>query len=534
MLKQRSLGLLLGTTAFLFLFPFIVAASVSMNEAPTDLRPDILVIDIPSSPDHKDMPKVMFKHDLHTEAVEGQCIKCHDKKDDRFVFKFKRTEDTAENDFMDLYHENCVACHSEMKGKADATGPMEAECRVCHNANPKTGSSWTAINFDRSLHFTHEKAKTIRSGIKNEETNCNACHHSANMKAKTTFYEKGKESACVYCHKETAVDGIRSGRNAAHDSCVACHTTMAENNKDAGPVDCAGCHSLEKQKVIKANTDIPRLDRNQPDQALLTGWETLGQNDEENSKLIAQHMNAVPFDHKAHETANQSCKVCHHETLNKCVSCHTVKGEEKGGYVKLTDAMHKGSASQSCIGCHNEKKAAKECAGCHAQMPQKPTRDQDCASCHAVDVKSESAAVLNDDQAAGTLAKAAMDSRSYTKVNLADIPETVVINTIEAEYKPSELPHRKIVEAIFKKVENNTMATAFHKNDLTMCMGCHHNSPATMTPPKCASCHAKLPDTATGKPGLKGAYHGQCITCHQRMEVTSVLPTDCTKCHEKK
>ncbi|MCG8633425.1 MAG: hypothetical protein MI863_06320 [Desulfobacterales bacterium] len=510
-------------------------------EDPGEKRPDILTIDIPSSPDHKDMPPVQFKHDLHTQAVEGECIKCHDNKEGKPVFKFKRTEDVEGRSYMDLYHENCVACHADMKGKTGEKGPLEAECRVCHNAKPATGSSWVGIDFDRSLHYTHEKAKTIKSGIKSEETNCNACHHSANMKARTTFYEKGQESACVYCHKPDSDkgfevgNGIRSSREAAHDSCVACHLTMTEQKAETGPVDCAGCHAAENQKKIKTNTDIPRLDRNQPDQVLLTGWTDLGQNDEVNKKRIAQSMDAVPFDHKAHEAKDLSCKECHHETLNKCASCHAAdKGEEKGGYIKLGRAMHDPNASQSCIGCHTEKQAAKECAGCHAQLPKKATKDQDCAACHSVDVKSKPTAMLKNTAATGSMAKAAINARTYEKVNLNDIPETVVINTIEGEYKASEFPHRMVVDAIFKQVENNTMAKAFHKNDLTMCVGCHHNSPATMTPPKCASCHDIKPDLTTGKPGLKAAYHGQCITCHQEMEVTSVLPTDCTKCHEKK
>ena len=524
MLKQRSLGLLLGTTAFLFLSPLITSASVNQTEEPGELRPDILSIDIPFSSGHKDMPKVMFKHDLHTDAVEGQCIKCHELKDGTLIFKFKRTQDTAGTDYMDLYHKNCVACHSQMRGKAEATGPLEAECRVCHNAAPRTGSSWTAIRFDRSLHYTHEAAQSIKSGIKSEETNCNACHHSANLKAGTTYYEKGKESACIYCHKETAENGVRSARNAAHDSCVGCHQTMGKQNMDAGPVDCAGCHSPEKQKNIKAHKEMPRLPRNQPDQVLLTAWDTLGQDDQENAEQISRHMDAVPFDHKTHEMADLSCKTCHHETLTKCVSCHTVKGEE-GGNIKLADAMHKSSASQSCIGCHNEMKKARECAGCHAQMPQKAVQDQDCGACHSVDIKNKPADTLTNVESAAGLAKSALDSRSYETVNLGDIPETVVIGALASEYKPSEFPHRKIVEAIFRQVEDSSMARAFHKNDLTMCTGCHHNSPATMTPPNCVACHAALPDTATGKPGLKGAYHGQCITCHQKMEVTSVAAT---------
>ena len=538
MREQRSLRLLFITTAFLFLFPLNGFSSVSMMETAGEARPDILTIDMPSSPDYKDMPAVRFKHDLHTRAVDGQCSKCHDSKDGRIVFKFKRTETVAGDSYMDLYHDNCVACHAEMEGKDGGKGPMEAECRTCHNAGKETASSWKKIQFSRSLHYAHESADAIKSKIKTEETNCSACHHSANIKAKETFYEKGKESACVYCHTPEGKEGVRTIQEASHDSCVACHQTLTEQKIKAGPVDCAGCHTQEAQKKIKTVKDRPRLQRNQPDQALLTGWEgrlKTGVSDTEaNRKIISQFMDAVPFDHKGHELANTSCKTCHHQTLDKCSSCHTVKGDVKGGYVKLSDAMHDSNASQSCIGCHNEKQAAKECAGCHTQMPQKETPDQNCAVCHAVDVKTAPMENLGDDAAKAEMARTALDSRSYQKINLSDIPEMVVIDDLAKEYQPSNFPHRMMVESIFKQVEGSAMAKAFHGNDLAMCAGCHHNSPASMTPPKCASCHGPKPDLATGKPGLKGAFHGQCITCHQKMEVKSVLATDCTKCHEKR
>ncbi|WDP91811.1 MAG: cytochrome c3 family protein [Desulfobacter sp.] len=508
------------------------------------MRPDILVIDIPpvENPDDadvKDMPPVFFKHDLHSRALEGQCSKCHEAKEGKIVFKFKRTSTLSGKAYMDLYHENCVACHAEMKGESGKQGPLEAQCRTCHTADPGAASSRVKIKFDRSLHYTHETAKAVKPADKDQRANCSACHHSANMKAKTTFYEKGKESACVYCHKETADDqmpenGVRPARQAAHDSCVVCHLSMAGDAEKGGPVECAGCHDAENQKKIKQHTAMPRLDRNQPDQALMTGFKDLGQDEAANKKMVAAHMDAVPFNHKLHEEKGISCKTCHHDTLNECASCHTAKGDAQGGYIKLADAMHNSGSAQSCIGCHNEIKTAKECAGCHAQMPEKDFKDQDCAACHSVDVKSTPAETLNDTHAKARLAKDALAAKTYTKVNLEDIPETVEIKTIAEEYKPSSFPHRAVVEAIFKQVGDNAMGKSFHKSDLTMCAGCHHNSPATMTPPQCASCHSKEPDIATGKPGLKGAYHGQCITCHQKMEVKSVLPTDCTKCHEKK
>ncbi len=534
MLRQRPFRLLFITTAILFLFPLIAFTSMKIMEDSGEKRPDILTIDIPSSPDHKDMPAVKFKHDLHTRAVDGQCVKCHDKKDELTIFKFKRTQDVQGQSFMDLYHDNCIACHQDTKKAATATGPMETECRACHNADFDIGSSWNKINFDRSLHFRHESAKAITSSLKTEET-CNVCHHNYNEKTKAIFYEKGEEEACVYCHKKTESDGIRAARNASHDSCVACHLKLTEQKVQTGPIDCNGCHEAGNQEKIKVIKEIPRVKRNQPDDVLLTGWNVLGSDTDKNKKTVARHMDAVAFDHKSHEDRTQTCQACHHETLKKCDSCHTPGGDEKGGDIKLDQAMHS-DKSQSCMGCHNELKKAKECAGCHFQMPDQAFKDNSCASCHNVNAKDLAISLLADEKATADLAGSVRKTRanSYSKVAIDKIPEIVVIKTIEDEYKPSEFPHRMVVQAIFEKAGNNSMAKAFHGDELTLCMGCHHNSPATLTPPKCASCHGKTPEIATEKPGLKGAYHGQCITCHQKMEVKAVVPTDCNKCHEKK
>jgi hypothetical protein len=550
MLRQRSFKLLLLATAVLFLFPFIAFTSVKIMDDSVEKRSDILSIDIPSSPDHKDMPPVKFMHDKHSQAVDGQCIKCHESEDQEtenlktenqetkgkvFIFKFKRTKDVEGQAFMDLYHDNCIACHVEMKKTAKTTGPMEAECRACHNADFNLGSSWNELSFDRSLHFRHESAKTIPSSIKAEETNCNVCHHNYNEKTKDIFYQKGEEGACIYCHKETVFEDIRSARAAAHDSCVVCHLNLKEEKITAGPVDCSGCHGAENQEKIKIIKDIPRLQRNQPDSILLTGWDSLGTDKVKNEKLIASHMDAVAFDHKSHEGRTQSCKACHHESLKGCNTCHATIGEEKGGYINLAQAMHANDKSQSCLGCHNELKKARECAGCHFQMPDKEFKDNQCSSCHNVDAKSQPINQLTDEKATAKMAKTALGKKAgtYSKVALEKIPEMVVIDSIADEYKPSQFPHGMMVQAIFEKAGQSDMAKAFHGDELTLCQGCHHNSPATLTPPKCASCHNKTPDLAAGKPGLKGAYHDQCITCHQKMDVKNVLPTDCTKCHEK-
>ena len=125
-------------------------------------------------------------------------------------------------------------------------------------------------------------------------------------------------------------------------------------------------------------------------------------------------------------------------------------------------------------------------------------------------------------------------SKDYQPVKEDNIPENVVIDVLAKEYMPSSFPHRKMVQAITVRVEKSDMAKVFHTDQAGLCMGCHHNSPKTLEPPKCASCHSKNGPGVDGRPGLKGAYHGQCITCHQKMDVKSVAATDCAKCHEEK
>lgn len=468
-----------------------------------------------------EMPAVGFLHDLHTQALDGKCAACHVEKEAAFVFEFKRT---SEKPSMASYHEGCITCHAEKKAAQENTGPLSAACGSCHVKGEPNVSSWEKISFDKSLHSIHDRSAQIKGMDPSDTDNCSRCHHKYNEKTKEIYSVKGEEESCMYCHKESKTDGIRSIRDAAHDSCVSCHQTLKTRKIDTGPVTCDGCHDMEKQKKIKKLTDIPRLKRNQPDQVVIAGWKP-------DSKEKNTYMKAVAFDHKFHEETTTSCKVCHHETLKKCNDCHTTDGGElKGGFISLGQAMHKQDSTQSCVGCHQEFTKKSDCAGCHAQMPVKNNDSEACKTCHSI----EPAQIKTTDS--DKLAKKVLKdlSERYTRVPVDKIPETVAIDDLAAEYEPSQFPHRKVVQAIFKRVEKSQMARTFHTDQAGLCMGCHHNSPKTLEPPKCASCHSKKGPSLDGRPGLKGAYHGQCITCHQKMDVKAVVATDCAKCHEKK
>lgn len=97
-------------------------------------------------------------------------------------------------------------------------------------------------------------------------------------------------------------------------------------------------------------------------------------------------------------------------------------------------------------------------------------------------------------------------------------PETITLDSLSTRYGPVEFSHGQ------------------HAKIAGTCAKCHHHSPKGSTP-ACGECHESIiiyhPNTAKREPdlGLKGAYHRQCMGCHEKM---GSGPLGCTDCHEKK
>jgi hypothetical protein len=519
-------------------------------------RTDMVRIDALGALGGLELPAVTFYHDRHTEALAKSgksCDTCHKIKDGKMSTKYMRFEDSDFETVKNTYHDNCFSCHEDLRAKGEKTGPVDGECRRCHDAKPEPAARVTA-GFDNVLHFRHWDSKLI--AVKGDEQNCGACHHVYDAAAKETKYEKGKESTCRSCHeaKPTEVDGVkvRALSEAAHAACVSCHRELAEAKKETGPLTCAGCHSAEGQAetakhdaeaLQKVGGELPRLPMKQPDAALL--FPTPAKDAKPDALKTA--MPPVAFDHLAHEKRNDTCRACHHKETTACGTCHTVTGDKKGDFVTLDQAMHQPDSGRSCVGCHRQEQEKPQCAGCHAQMNTgaRPA-DATCASCHK---KLPEGATLPADGKMAPEAKASVaammlqtDKAGRTAWAVEDIPETVKIDGISKQYAEAAFPHRKIVLALTKGMEKDGLAQAFHEGDKLVCQGCHHNSPLSATPPKCASCHAKPFDPANpDRPGLKAAYHGQCMGCHKSMGMTVLekngqeqSATSCVVCHDKK
>ena len=119
----------------------------------------------------------------------------------------------------------------------------------------------------------------------------------------------------------------------------------------------------------------------------------------------------------------------------------------------------------------------------------------------------------------------------------ADAPETVEISSLSQYYSSVNF--------------NHSMHTG-----IAICVQCHHHTTGgEVTNPNCIRCHAKSGEADIvsckechsgnrfdkndlkqldnpklyhiDKPGLKGAYHLNCVSCHQQMNG----PTGCQDCH---
>ena len=493
-------------------------------------RADIIRIDSMEGFGKLERPAVTYLHQKHTQALAKKnkdCSACHRSENDplsqreRMSTKFMRLKDTTRQEVMDIYHINCIGCHRETAAGKEKAGPVV--CGECHRDEITVVSSWRAIGMDQSLHYRHAKA---------QENKCERCHHEYNQAAKKLFYAKGKEGTCRYCHKEKTEENRISMRLASHMDCIDCHRKTIARNESAGPFTCNGCHEPAEQKLIAKVQPVPRMERSQPDVCFIKK----GANPAEAANPEIR-MNLVPFNHKAHETYNDTCRVCHHAALDACVQCHSLEGSKQGNFVNLEQAMHRLNVDQSCSGCHEKKLNAQNCAGCHTSFEKKRQQGTAaCLTCHMLPNSEISGAARVEETK--TMAAETLASREAVRTTYSDddIPETVTIKRLMNKYEPVTLPHRQIVKTLAGGIQDQKLANYFHHEEGTLCQGCHHNSPPAKKPPGCVSCHGRpFNEKDPFRPGLMAAYHRQCMECHAAMGIEKPVATNCTTaCHKER
>ncbi len=96
------------------------------------------------------------------------------------------------------------------------------------------------------------------------------------------------------------------------------------------------------------------------------------------------------------------------------------------------------------------------------------------------------------------------------------VPDIVILDALEDLYVPVRFNHKAHSDMV-------TMASG--------CETCHHFTPEGQPHAKCISCHPQdIIHEDIAQPGLKGAYHRQCLGCHTEWD----KDTACEVCHEKK
>jgi hypothetical protein len=490
------------------------AAAVAKGIESTSVRlppgSDMIRIDAMKTFGDLERPEVLFPHDRHANAIEktgGDCKTCHKVKEDKLLQTFMAYQYTNGKDAMDTFHDTCIGCHKDNTSKNQSTGPVA--CADCHNSNPQVLSSRQPMGMDNSLHYRHLKAY---------DKKCEVCHTDC----ETDTYKKGEETTCRHCHEQNlSKNNVISLEQAAHDACINCHLTRTAEKKETGPVKCGGCHDPLAQKEIEKISPVPRLERNQPDVLnIKTGDRKL----DEPGK---NRMDFVAFNHKGHENDNDTCRVCHHQTMSACNTCHTLEGSKDSKGVTLEQAMHKMDRDQSCSGCHKKMQDDITCAGCHASFSKTGKSDNaSCLMCHTQPLTGEAL----DENTAAMIIEQRTRAMQAKRMDTKDIPENIILKDLVDKYEPVNFPHGKIVNTIARNIKENKLAQYFHSDKGTLCLGCHHNSPATDKPTRCKSCHGK-PFNGMDLPGIMGAYHIQCMGCHTKMKIDQV---GCTDCHKEK
>ena len=175
----------------------------------------------------------------------------------------------------------------------------------------------------------------------------------------------------------------------------------------------------------------------------------------------------LAFTHDKHMEIESNCAACHHYTREgDTPACSACHGTATQPPKKQIAVGLKDAYHGLCIGCHKRMSGPVDCGECHAK-------------------------------------KKGLD--------------LIYLKALSKVYQPVRFSH------------------GYHIGLVKSCPSCHHHSEADRTP-SCGSCHDNMTvyrylgaDRKTGL-GLKAAYHGLCVGCHEKGRG----PVACGSCHAGK
>lgn len=132
--------------------------------------------------------------------------------------------------------------------------------------------------------------------------------------------------------------------------------------------------------------------------------------------------------------------------------------------------------------------------------------DEGCSQCHTCAPPAPGTPCL----------RSCTRAKTMTQIPIGSPPDVVLLNQLEERYLPVPFDHKG-----HARMAEMTRG----------CAVCHHYTPEGTTHPACKTCHEiTSARTEIQKPGLKGAYHRQCLNCHREWSDD----TKCETCHQAK
>lgn len=100
-----------------------------------------------------------------------------------------------------------------------------------------------------------------------------------------------------------------------------------------------------------------------------------------------------------------------------------------------------------------------------------------------------------------------------------------------SQKRPPDVVYLDELEELYLPVPFDHQGHADMSDMMDGCATCHHYTPEGAAQPACKSCHEAAPKRVDiRKPGLKAAYHRQCMSCHREWSGG----TQCAACHPPK
>lgn len=263
---------------------------------------------------------------------EGECATCHPPWGTQAIQTTCAAADCHAKVLQtsDQQQDDCLACHTEHRGRMFNIKGNPTQCWTCHEAAFQERPLWRHYKQVFLTSRTAEKG-TVRLALPTTEDARRQWQQSAPhdetglIFAHAAHAKSSGQSSCLACHQPlpgTVINALSAGSAfPSHEECIECHTEVGDRDPQlvATPIaaQCNKCHTREDAKVLRLPRTLPY----------------------------------VQFSHDNH-------------TATDCVQCHfTIPGEQT--YRPTIRSAAYPLPMDMCFSCHQQQQAKTSCISCH-------------------------------------------------------------------------------------------------------------------------------------------------------------------------